>query len=71
MTTTFELRKKDEFIQLIQLLKVVGIAETGGAAQDMVLAGEVRVNGEVDLRKRAKIKPGDVVEVWEERIEVI
>ncbi|MBP1629728.1 MAG: putative RNA-binding protein [Bacteroidetes bacterium] len=71
MTTTFELRKKDEFIQLIQLLKVVGIAETGGAAQDMVLAGEVKVNGEVDLRKRAKIKPGDVVEVWEERIEVI
>jgi len=71
MTTKFQLRENDEYIQLIQLLKAVDIAESGAIAQEMVTSGEVKVNGEVDYRKRAKIRKGDYVEIWEERIDVL
>jgi ribosome-associated protein len=55
-------RIKGEYIELIQLLKVVGIAESGGHAKAIVENGEVKVNGVVEERKRAKLKTGDKVE---------
>lgn len=42
----FELRENDEYIQLTQLLKAVGIAENGAMAGQMVLDGLVKLNGE-------------------------
>jgi len=51
------------YIELIQLLKALGIAETGGHAKMIVEDGEVLRNGEVELRKRAKLIPGDVIEL--------
>lgn len=51
-----------EYIELIQLLKVLDIAETGGQAKQMVEDGLVKLNGVVELRKRAKLRPGDLVE---------
>lgn len=54
---------KGEFIELIQLLKVLGIAETGGHAKIIVEDGLVKVNGNVEDRKRAKLRIGDKVEV--------
>ena len=71
MTIKFPLREKDEFIQLIQLLKATGIAESGAIAQEMVVYGEVMVNGEVDYRKRAKLKKGDIIEIFQEKIEIV
>jgi ribosome-associated protein len=71
MTTKFPLRENNQYIQLIQLLKAAGIAESGAIAQEMVASGEVRLNGETELRKRAKLRKGDYVEIWEERIEII
>jgi ribosome-associated protein len=50
-----------EFIELIKLLKLLHIAESGGHAKIMVEDGEVKLNGEVEFRKRAKLRPGDVV----------
>lgn len=70
MTTKFQLRENSDYIQLIQLLKALDIAESGSVAQEMVVAGEVKVNGQIDYRKRAKIRKGDCVEIWDERIEV-
>ncbi|MFO0494715.1 MAG: RNA-binding S4 domain-containing protein [Flavobacteriia bacterium] len=52
-----------DYIELIQLLKALGIAETGGHAKMIVEDGEVLRNGEVELRKRAKLIPGDVIEL--------
>jgi ribosome-associated protein len=52
-----------DFIELIQLLKVLGIAQTGGHAKMIVDEGEVFRNGEVELRKRAKLIPGDKIEL--------
>ena len=57
---TFEL--KDEYIELIKLLKVTGLCDTGGMAKAMVADGEVRVDGRIELRKRKKIRAGQQVE---------
>ncbi|MBQ2906912.1 MAG: RNA-binding S4 domain-containing protein [Bacteroidales bacterium] len=67
---TFELRDGDKYIPLIALLKAVGVAESGSMAQEVVTAGLVRRNGETELRKRAKIVDGDVIEFEDYKIEV-
>ena len=51
-----------EYIELIKLLKLLHIAESGGHAKIMVEEGEVKLNGDVEFRKRTKLRPGDVVE---------
>lgn len=67
---TFELREGEEFIPLISLLKAVGIVESGSMAQEVVTAGLVKRNGEIELRKRAKIVSGDIIEFEDFRIEI-
>jgi ribosome-associated protein len=52
-----------DFIELYKLLKIMNIAGSGGEAKQMVEAGLVKLNGEPESRKRAKIRPGDQVEV--------
>ena len=51
-----------EYIPMIQLLKATNLVQTGGEAQIVVSQGEVKYNGEVDTRKRLKVRAGDVVE---------
>ena len=51
-----------DYIELIQLLKATGLAQTGGHAKMIVSDGDVLRNGEVELRKRAKLIPGDKIE---------
>lgn len=60
--TTFTLRDGEEYIQLIQLLKAAGCVETGAQAQEVVTQGLVKRNGQTELRKRAKLFPGDIIE---------
>lgn len=57
-----EFKLEGDFIPMIQLLKATGLVYTGGEAQIVVAEGEVKYNGQVDLRKRLKVKRGDVVE---------
>lgn len=52
-----------EYIKLDQLLKFAGLAESGAAAKDMILAGIVFVNGEECGMRGKKIHPGDTVRV--------
>jgi len=71
-TIQFELRGgEDDFIQLIQLLKATNCVYNGAEAQEAVSAGLVLRNGAVELRKRAKIVRGDVIEFENTRIEVL
>lgn len=51
-----------EFIAMIQLLKATNLVQTGGEAQIVVTQGEVTYNGQIDTRKRLKVKVGDIVE---------
>ena len=60
MSTNFKI--KGEFIELIKLLKATQIAESGAQAQIMVVDKQVKVNGQLETRKRAKLKAGDKVE---------
>lgn len=57
----FKIREGETFIPLIQLLKSTNVVCSGGEAQQVVIDGLVLRNGEVELRKRAKIISGDVV----------
>ena len=54
---------RDETIKLGQALKLHGVAEDGFMAKEMVQGGEVTVNGQVDTRRGATLRIGDVVSV--------
>jgi ribosome-associated protein len=56
---TFEL--DEDFIELIKLLKFLGLTETGGQAKLAVENSMVTVDGEIELRKRRKIRKGMTV----------
>lgn len=58
---SFDLR--GEHIALDSLLKACGLAESGGRAKAMVSEGLVRVDGQPESRKTAKIRAGQVVQV--------
>lgn len=60
-----------DYIELIGLLKALGIADTGGHAKFIVEEGSVIRNGEVELRKRAKLIPGDVIEIDDVKIKLV
>jgi len=64
----FELN--EEYIHLIQLLKAVRVVETGGEAQAVVSDGLVKCNGEIEYRKRYKVRKGDVIEFLQYKIVV-
>jgi len=66
-----EFKLKGDYIPMIQLLKAAGLVQTGGEAQIVVTEGEVKYNGEVDYRKRLKVKKGDVIEFRNSTITVI
>jgi ribosome-associated protein len=61
----------DEYIELNHLLKLTGFADSGGAGGALVTTGVVKVDGQVELRKRNKIRAGQVVEIAGTRITVI
>lgn len=65
----FEL--KGEFIELCNLLKLVGIAQSGGQGKMMVADGIVKVDGNIELRKTAKIRKGQIVECLDNTIHVV
>jgi ribosome-associated protein len=60
----------EDFIELIKLLKILQIAQTGGHAKMIVDDGLVVRNGEIELRKRAKLIKGDKL-IIDEEIEVV
>lgn len=66
-----ELQLRGEFIELDKLLKAMGLADSGGQARALITAGEVRVDGQVELRKTAKMRAGQVVEFGGQRVRVI
>lgn len=59
-----------EFVELNQLLKLVGLCESGGAGKVIVASGAVSVDGKLETRKTAKIRAGQVVTVGDVKITV-
>jgi ribosome-associated protein len=67
--THFELR--GDHITLDALLKATGLAPSGGAAKQVIAAGQVTVNGSVELRRGCKLRAGQVVALANQQIELL
>ena len=59
-----------EFIQLYKILKVEGMASSGGEAKAVIAAGQVLVNGAIETQKRKKIVAGDIIEFGNKKIHI-
>ena len=57
-----EFKLESEFIELDNLLKVAKLVASGAEAKECIQAGLVKVNGQVELRIRRKLRLGDSVE---------
>jgi ribosome-associated protein len=60
-----------EYVELNQLLKLVGLCDSGGAGKVIVASGDVSVDGKQELRKTAKIRPGQKVRLGDVSILVV
>ena len=65
-----EFELNGEYVELNQLLKLVGVCDSGGAGKALVAAGEVSVDGHVELRKTCKVRAGSVVTLGDVLIKV-
>lgn len=66
-----EIKIRDEFIKLGQLLKLADLVQDGVEAKYVISDGRVKVNGEVDERRGRKVYEGDVVSYDGNEIKVI
>ncbi len=66
---TFEINEKG-YIELNKLLKALNLVETGGEAHIRIDAGEVKVNGVVEWQRRKKLRPGDMVAIDKEKVQI-
>jgi ribosome-associated protein len=57
-------------VELYKILKMENLAASGGEAKFLIAGGQVKVNGEIETRKRKKIFPGDVIEWAGSRLQV-
>ena len=60
-----------EFVELNNLMKLTGMCPSGGIAKMMIAEGNVTVDGQVELRKRCKIRQGQVVEFEGQKVTVV
>jgi len=62
---------KGEFIELNVLLKLLGLAASGGAAKALIAEGAVRLDGAIETRIRRKLRPGQTVSVADDEIRIV
>ena len=65
-----EFQLEHDFVELNQLLKLVGLCNSGGAGKALVASGEVSVDGVQELRKTAKIRTGQRVRIGDVEVGV-
>jgi len=70
MSQNIEFKLTTEYIELCNLLKLIGLADSGGRGKTMVAEGLVRVDNLIELRKTAKIRSGQTVMVSEHTIHI-
>jgi ribosome-associated protein len=66
-----EFKISGDYIELSNLLKVTGLAASGGAGKALVAQGGVTVDGQAESRKTCKLRPGQVVRVGDAEIRVL
>lgn len=70
MSQSIQFDLTTEYIELCNLLKLVGLADSGGRGKMMVAEGSVLVDGLIEYRKTAKIRNGQTVKVAEHTIHI-
>jgi ribosome-associated protein len=60
-----------EYIELCDLMKIMDMTSSGAEAKHIIADGKVRVNGQVELRKRCKIRAGQVVSYKNQEVKVV
>lgn len=60
-----------EYIELCKLLKAANVVMSGGEGKEVVALGLVSVDGQLETRKRCKIRPGQLVKFEHEQINVV
>lgn len=66
-----KIRDGEEFIRLGQALKAARLVDMGSDAKEVILSGQVKVNGEVETRRGRKLRGGDVAEYNGEQVSII
>ena len=66
-----EIKIKDEYIKLGQLIKLAGLVDSGLEAKIEIVNGNVKVNGSIEIQRGKKVFPGDIVSFNNETIKVI
>ena len=66
-----EIKLREEYIKLGQALKAVGLVESGVEAKDVIVNGEVKVNGAIEVQRGKKLYDGDVVNFDGEQIKIV
>ncbi len=66
-----EFELNGEYVELNQLLKLAGLCDSGGAGKMIVASGQVKVDGQTELRKTCKIRAGQVVSLGQVCIAVL
>ncbi len=67
---TFKLREYEEYIELNNLIKMLGWVATGGEAKTRIDDQEVLVNGAIETRRRRKIRTGDQVVFGDQKVQI-
>lgn len=62
---------KDEYVTLNQFLKLAGAVYTGGEGKELIISGNVYVNGEKEIRRGKKIRKGDKIRISDSNIEYL
>ncbi len=65
-----EIKLREEYIRLGQALKAANLVEAGSYAKVEILDGNVKVNGQVELKRGKKLYEGDIVEYQGEKIQI-
>ncbi|MDR2563663.1 MAG: RNA-binding S4 domain-containing protein [Prevotellaceae bacterium] len=60
-----------DYIELCKLLKIINLASSGAEAKIMIDEGMVKRNGAVELRRRAKLRAGEVIEIDDTIINIV
>jgi ribosome-associated protein len=71
MMENFKLKEGEEYIELKNLIKLLGWVNTGGEAKFRIDNQEIKVNGEVETQRRKKIRRGDIVMSGNNQAEVL
>ncbi len=66
-----EFKLTDEYIELYKLIKVMDLVDSGADAKQLIEQASVRRNGEIEVRKRAKIRAGEIIVIGEVVINIV